>query len=106
MGKSTPDLSSTQGLLVSPASRKTSQHLSGDQVLIWEVREARTRPVLFHPRVLALPVLTRYCCGQQTGDAAQAHRAPFQTLGVVTGPLGGLCLCPGVQQSCLTLWHP
>ena len=54
----------------------------------------------------ALPILTRQYCGQQTGDAAWACQAPLQTLGIVTGPLGGLCLCPGAQQSCPTLWQP
>lgn len=49
VGKSTPDPSSTQGLLVPLASRKTSEHLSGDQALTQEVREARTCPSCFVP---------------------------------------------------------
>lgn len=60
MGKSIPDSSSIQGLLVSPASRKTSRHLSGDQGLIREVRVARTCPVLFHPRALTSRGLCQY----------------------------------------------
>lgn len=61
------------------ASRNTLVHLSGDQALVEEVREAGTCPVLFCPRASDCHSVTCPSCGWQTEDAprhARLHSRP------------------------------